>query len=341
MKKQQSFVPSAYIKAVKKGRKQLFRKSLIGVSGMAMLFIGIMSTSGYADYFVAQSAAAKGYEAAREAVLPSFKSYRLEPVPDPREQLNGDIVESVDETPAEEAPTEDSYYEAYTDYSFGDYGCNVLGLTVSGDIGTDYGYTSANYIRDTLDYYKGDESIKAILVEVDSGGGSPVAGDEIKTMLEEQTVPVIAQVRELAASAAYLSILSADRIFAHRYGSIGSIGVIIPYYDYTEYNHKEGIKYDPIKTGEYKDIANGERPLTKEERQILQEEIDFVYEGFIADVAKYRGMSVEKVRELADGKTWLAAKAMEEGLIDEVGGRPEVTAHLRETIGEEPVVCWQ
>lgn len=340
MKKQQNFAPSEYIKAVKKGRKQLLRRSLLGVSGMAMLLIGIMSTTGYAEYFITQSAAAKSYEAAREAVLPSFKSYRLEPVPDPREQLNGDLLEEVDDAAAEET-TEDAYYEPYTEYSFGEYGCNVLGLTVSGDIGTDYGYTSSNYIRDTLDYYKGDETIKAILVEVDSGGGSPVAGDEIKTMLEEQTVPVIAQVRELAASAAYLAILPADRIFAHRYGSIGSIGVIIPYYDYTEYNEKEGIKYDPIKTGEYKDIANGERPLTKEERQILQDEIDYVYEGFIGDVAKYRGLTVDKVRALADGKTWLAAAAMEEGLIDEVGGRPEVTAHLRETIGEEPVVCWQ
>lgn len=333
MKKQQSFAPSEYIKAVKKGRKQLLRKSLIGVSGMAMLFIGIMSTTGYADYFVTQSAAAKGYEVAGATTLPSHQSYTLPTVPDKQDNLNGDFEEAYID--------EESYYDYGDDDTFSDLGCNVLGISISGDLGTKEGDSTADYIRDTLDAYKANEDVLAILVEVDSGGGSPVAGDEVKDLLLDQSVPVVAQIREIGASAAYLSILSADRIFAHRYGSVGSIGVIYPYFDYSGKNEKDGIKYDPIKTGLFKDSGTSERPITAEERQIIQDELNFIYEGFISDVALYRGLTIDQVRVLADGKTWLANKALELGLIDEVGGSPEVSAYLRETIGEEPVVCWQ
>ena len=293
-----------------------------------------MSTTGYANYFITQSAAAKGYEAARAVVLPSYQSYTLEPVPDPREQLSGDFEETAQE--------DEEYVEGYYEYpDFEGLGCNVLGISISGELGTKTGDSTSDYIRDTLDAYRGNESVKAILVEVDSGGGSPVAGDQIKTLLDEQTVPVIAQIREIGASAAYLAILSADRIFAHRYADVGSIGVIISFYDYSGQNDKEGIKYDPIKTGLFKDTANGNNPLTAEERILLQEEINYIYEGFIGDVASYRGLSINEVRTLADGKTWLAYKAVELGLIDEVGGRPEVTSYIEKTIGEEPVVCWQ
>lgn len=334
MKNSQNFVPLEYINALKKRRARVFRRSALGVVAVVVIFVGVMSTSGYANYFVTQSAAAKSYEAARAVVLPSYQSYTLEPVPDPREQLNGDLEEPIEES--------EEYVEDYYDYSsFEELGCNVLGISISGELGTKTGDSTSDYIRDTLDVYRDNVDVKAILVEVDSGGGSPVAGDEIKTLLDEQTVPVIAQIREIGASAAYMAILSADRIFAHRYADVGSIGVIISFYDYSEQNDKEGIKYDPIKTGLFKDTATGDRPLTSEERKLLQAEIDYIYDGFVSDVALYRGLSISEVKALADGKTWQAHKAVEVGLIDAVGGRPEVTNYIKETIGEEPVVCWQ
>jgi protease-4 len=154
-----------------------------------------------------------------------------------------------------------------------------------------------------------------------------------------QTLPVIAQVREQGASAAYMAILPADMIFAHRWANIGSIGVIIYQYDYSESNDKAGIKYVPILTSPSKDIGSAERALTKEERAHYQAEVDFIYQGFLKDVATYRNLSIDKVKAVADGTTMLAHKAKEAGLIDEIGGEIEVKNYLRTTIGEEPVIC--
>lgn len=151
---------------------------------------------------------------------------------------------------------------------------------------------------------------------------------------------MIAQIREMGASAAYMAILPADIIFAHRWSSVGSIGVIIPLYDFTKFNEKQGIKYTPILTSPSKDAGTTDRALTKEERRAFQTEINYVYQGFMEDVAKYRGISLDKVRSVANGTTMLAYKAKEAGLVDEIGGRAEVLEHLRTTLGEEPVVCW-
>lgn len=332
MKQQSHFSPTRYLKVTTRQRRVLFARTALGSTTLVAVLMFAASLTGYGDYIQAGTVAAKGYDVAREAVLPSYRSYQLKPLPGPQQELNGSVIEDT-----EQAVDESDYY---SESGFGDNGCNVLGITISGDLGTKVGDSTSDYIRDTLDAYRGDVSVKAILVEVDSGGGSPVAGDEIKTLLEEQTVPVIAQIRELGASAAYLAILSADHIFAHRYADVGSIGVIIPYYDYSGQNEKDGIKYDPIKTGVYKDTASGNRPLSPEERQLLQDDINYIYEGFVNDVAKYRGLSVEQVKTLADGKVWLAHTAVELGLIDEVGGRPEVTKYLKNLIKEEPVVCW-
>jgi signal peptide peptidase SppA len=300
---------------------------------MSAIIIGIMSTTSYAQYFTTNFAqAAKQYVPQAE--------YRVVDRPDEREQAREEIEELVLEDDINSEDDEwGSYGEPYD--VIAENGCNVLGLSIYGEIGTDYGYTSANYFRDALELNRGDERIKAIIVDVDSEGGSPTAGDEIRILLEEQKVPVIAQVRELAASAAYMAILSADKIYAHRYGSVGSIGVIISHYDYTQYNAKEGIKYSPIMTGSFKDLGSPDRELTAEERAILQDQIDYIYEDFVKDVAASRNISYEKVKQIANGTTYMAHEAKALGLIDEVGGRKEVMEYLKKTINEEPVICWQ
>jgi protease-4 len=181
--------------------------------------------------------------------------------------------------------------------------------------------------------------VEAILVDVDSAGGSPVAGDEIATLLAEQTIPVIAQIREIGASAAYMAILPADYIFAHRFGSVGSLGIIIPLYDYSKSNEQEGIAYTPILTSPGKDMGTQERSLSKEERAILQAEVDYIYQAFLTDVADYRDMTAAQVSAVANGRTFLSHIAKEAGLIDAVGGRTEVMEYLQATIGAGPVVC--
>ncbi len=327
MKKVPGFAPQSYLKTVQSVRRSRFKQTAFIIFVVCLVVTSAVSATTYASSlsdFLRKS---------------SEPQYRIVNRPDEKPTVYEDIEEEVTTESSDEAYPEDEYYDEEYDY-IGENACNVLGISISGDLGTDYGDTSSDFVRDILAEYGNDERIKSILVSVDSGGGSPVAGDEIATLLDEQTVPVVAQVREIGASAAYMAILPADYIFAHRYGSVGSIGVIIPLYDYSKFNEREGIEYTPIKTSPSKDAGTPDRPLTKEERAALQQEIDFIYEEFVKDVAYYRNMSYERVKQVADGTTMLSHKAKEVGLIDAVGGKAEVTDYLRGITKEEPVVCW-
>lgn len=336
MNDKSNFSPHKYLKNVANPKQNKLKRTVTGVLTMLFIGIGIVSTAGYVDYFSVGLAEAGQRLERNNSFQPE---YQVVERPDERENTIEEIVSPAVKEDEEVFEEDEEYIEEDFDY-IGENGCNVLGLTISGEIGTDYGDTTSNSFRDTLEEHAYDERVKAILVDVDSGGGSPVAGDEIATLLKEQSVPVIAQVREVAASAAYMAILPADKIFAHRWGSIGSIGVIIPYYDFTELNDDAGIKYAPILTSPSKDIGSPDRALTKEERAMLQKEIDFIYNDFVRDVAEYRNLSIEKAFALADGNTLLAHKAREAGLVDEIGGRVEVTDYLRTIIDAEPIVCW-
>lgn len=235
---------------------------------------------------------------------------------------------------------QESENDDYYDY-IAEEGCNVLGLTLYGGIGTYDDYTSSNDIRTALEEYASHENIEAILVEVDSGGGSAVAGDEILHLLDEQIIPVVAHIRNMGASAAYMAILSADRIFTHPYGSVGSIGVMNTFFDYSEYNEKEGIKYVPVLSSPSKDSGTQDRTMTEQERQMYQSEVDYIYDGFVNSVAKYRNLTKEQVLKLADGNTYLGAAAKAAGLVDEVGGFKEVRNYIENLIDEPVKVCWE
>lgn len=303
MKTHHTLAPTAYLKTVAKRRQRHVQHVMYGTTACLLFIITALTTTSYGHAFMSSIAFAE-------------------------------------ETDTELAYDEEAYYDAYNIIT--ENGCNVLGLTVYGDIGTydgGYAFTSSNHIRSMLDYVQ-DTAIKAVLVEVDSSGGSPVAGDEIMQLLAEQPVPVVASIRELGASAGYMSILSADRIFMHKYGTVGSIGIIYPHYDYTEKNKQDGIKYEPIQSAPMKDAGSPDRPMTEAERAAIQAEIDYLFDGFVDSVAMYRNLSRVAVLESATGATFMAPEALKRGLIDEVGGIQEVRKYLSEEIGEPAVVCW-
>ncbi len=304
MKTNIKLAPEGYLSAVRKRRNKQVRRVLYGTSGLLLLIITFVSSTNYGQTLLSSIA----------------------------------LAQETDEEYYEEEYYDEGYYEDYDVMTEG--GCNVLGLSLYGDIYTTGTGASTNAISSYLETYGQHENLKAIVVDVDSGGGSPVAGDEILQLLEDQTVPVVAQIRELGASAAYMAILSADHIIAHPYSSVGSIGVIQIFYDYTKFNKKEGIEYIPIQSGPGKDAGTGERSLTREEIAQFQEEVDYLYDGFIDQVAFWRDLSRDAVLQAADGRTFMAPKALELGLIDEMGGSREVRAHLASQIGEEPVICW-
>ncbi len=181
--------------------------------------------------------------------------------------------------------------------------------------------------------------IKAIVLDVDSGGGSPVAGEEIARALIGSHMPTVALIRDVGASAAYEAAAGAERIFAHTSSLVGSIGITASYNDYTKYNDKEGITYVPLYVGDYKELGTPYAPLTKEGKQVLMDQLQKSYEAFVTTVATYRKLPYEDVRKLANGLAFDARFALDNHLIDEIGGRDEVRAYLATKIGEPAVLC--
>jgi protease-4 len=161
--------------------------------------------------------------------------------------------------------------------------------------------------------------IKAIIIRVNSGGGSAAASQEIFEELKKIKKPVVVSVGDICASGAYYISCAADKIVANRSSSIGSIGVIMQITNLEELYKKLGITYTTIKAGKYKDVGSPDRPLTDEEQGLLQEQTFKVYDQFINDVAQSRNIPVEKVKEIATGWVYLGTEALDLGLIDKIG----------------------
>jgi len=231
--------------------------------------------------------------------------------------------------------------------------CNVLGIELHGELTTyipptdtdEEGFalidsTASENIVYAINDAENDESIKAIIIEVDSYGGYPVAGEEVAIALKKANKPTIALIREGGASAAYMAASGADKIFASKNSDVGSIGVTMSYLDNTQQNFKEGLSYISLSSGKYKDTGNPNKSLSQEEKNLLMRDVNILHENFIKMVAENRNLDIEKVEKLADGSTMLGEMALQNGLIDQIGGMFEVKDYLKEKIGEDVEVCW-
>ena len=108
-----------------------------------------------------------------------------------------------------------------------------------------------------------------------------------------------------------------------------------------EKNKKEGIVYEQLSSGPFKDTFSPDKQVTDAERKLIQRDLDILRKDFVEQIAAYRRLPTEKVDALADGSTMLGAQALENGLIDAIGGSKEALAHLEEIIGEPVSLCWQ
>jgi protease-4 len=230
--------------------------------------------------------------------------------------------------------------------------CNVLGINLHGELYTyipeknsdelmsNKDVVASESIMSSIQQAQNDDDIKAIIIEVDSPGGYPVAGEEVANAIKESTKPVVAFIRQTGASAAYWAISSADKIFASKNSDVGSIGVTTSYLDNVSKNKKEGLTYVQLSAGKYKDAGNPDKPLTEDEKALIVRDLKIVHENFIQTIATNRNIPIEKVRAIADGSTVLGDKAKQLGLIDSIGGYSEVKKYIEEKIGEKPQVCW-
>ncbi len=220
-----------------------------------------------------------------------------------------------------------AFYEA--DLGISDGVCNVAVLPVEGEIWPYYGLTEAplivtpEAIETFLTTAEADDAIEAVLIEVNSPGGTPVAAERIAQRLRNSTKPVVGMIGDIGASGGYMIAAASDYLIASPMSMVGSIGVTMSYLEYSQQNEDEGIEYVELNTGKFKNSGSPEKPLTDEERELFQRDLDEIHNEFVNMIATYRSMPVEKVQAVADGSTLNGVRARDAGLIDEVGGRLE------------------
>lgn len=187
-----------------------------------------------------------------------------------------------------------------------------------------------------LDAMEKDSSIKAVIVRINSPGGTVAATQEIyeKIMkLRRKNIPVVASMGDVAASGGYYVAAACNHIVAN-YGTVtGSIGVIAYSPNLRRLFDKFGIEMNVIKSGKYKDILASHRDMTPEERSLLQQMIDSSYGKFVKDVADGRNMSENDIMKIADGRIMSGAAALENRLVDQTGTFEDAIAKARELAG--------
>jgi protease-4 len=182
-----------------------------------------------------------------------------------------------------------------------------------------------------------DDSIKAIILHVNTPGGGVAASQEIyqevKRIRDKKKKPIVVSIETVGASGGYYISSAATKIFANRGSIVGSIGVIAEWYNYGDLIHWAKLKDVVLKTGEFKDTGNPARDLTPAEREYMQRLIDNMFAQFIHAVAEGRKLKEEDVRSLADGKVWTGEQAKQLKLIDEFGDFRAAVEDTAKSIG--------
>lgn len=206
---------------------------------------------------------------------------------------------------------------------------NISGTIISGADSKDNifsqtsGVTSGSIMKQIREA-AADDSVKALVLRIDSGGGSATAaeevGRELKRFKEKTKKPIVATMGNTGASAAYwIAACASDKVYANATTLTGSIGVYMPYMNTEELFKKIGVTSNKIKSGPYKDIMSSDRPMIPEEQAILQNIVNEIYEQFVTTVAVGRKMEESKVKSLADGRVYTGLQAKNLGLVDEIG----------------------
>lgn len=192
-------------------------------------------------------------------------------------------------------------------------------------------------IIEQLGAFHEDSAIKAIVLRVDSPGGGVGPSQEIYDEVRriDADKPVVVSMGSVAASGGYYIAAPARRIFANPGTITGSIGVIMEFTNFEELLDKIGLRNQVIKSGKHKDIGSPVRPMTEEDRAILQALIDDVHAQFVESVATGRQLDVQTVRTLADGRIFTGRQARELGLVDELGNFDAAVRYAGELGGIE------
>jgi protease-4 len=200
-----------------------------------------------------------------------------------------------------------------------------LGLDVTGS------YT----IAETLKAVREDPRVGAVVIRVDSPGGSSMASDVIwrQVQLTAKAKTTVVSMGSVAASGGYYLAVPATRIFASPLSVTGSIGVFAGKADVSELLNRIGVDVEVYKTHDRADADSFFRPLASEEREALQQKVDQFYQLFLARVAEGRKLKKEAVHTVAQGRVWTGEQALAHGLIDELGGLRQAIAWAEKNAG--------
>lgn len=201
----------------------------------------------------------------------------------------------------------------------------VAVIYVEGQMVTDRnpgpGYTSSDSVMKELRDAQNDRNVKAIVLRINSPGGSPVAAQEIygQILKTKQVKPIVVSMGDMATSAAYYISAPCNKILAAPDTWTGSIGVIWTLQNRSEHYHQQGIEFYVAKSGEYKDIGTDWRGLTDKEKSYVNDLINETFNRFVDVVADARHMPRDEVLNLSDGRVFTGVRAGELGLIDGIG----------------------
>lgn len=203
-------------------------------------------------------------------------------------------------------------------------GEHIARLDVTGFIGDD------RRVHEALERTARDPQVRALIVAIDSPGGSVAGGEALHDALTRFAAgkPVVAVMGGTAASAGYMVALPAARVFARDSTVTGSIGVILQSFNAAELLQTLGVRPEAITSGPFKDQPSPFRPLTEEGRAALQRVVSDLHGQFVAMVAAGRRMPEDRVREVADGRVFTGRQAVALGLVDAIGGETEARAWL-------------
>ena len=202
---------------------------------------------------------------------------------------------------------------------------NIAIIKIEGTISSSpsfFGGADPDEILPLLKKARENPSIKAVVIRINSPGGQAGASQEIYREImrvREAGKPVVASLGDIATSGGYYVASAADKIVAEPGTLTGSIGAILIVPQLKELLEKYGIRFVIVKAGKFKDITSPFREITPQEKELLQRMLDDIHEQFIQDVAKGRGLNVEKIHKIADGRILTGKQAKELGLIDEFG----------------------
>ncbi|MCW1296738.1 MAG: signal peptide peptidase SppA [Candidatus Parvarchaeota archaeon] len=204
---------------------------------------------------------------------------------------------------------------------------NTMIIPIKGEItmsGTSSLFTSISNgddILEQIDQAAKNPNVKAVILDINSPGGTVVAVEQIVNKLKELNKTKVALIRETGASGAYWIASAADKIVADQFSILGSIGVTASYLEYSGLMERFNVSYVRIVSGEHKDIGSPYKKPTEKELTDLQDMVNAIHEKFVSDISKNRNLDINFVKNISDGSIFLGEKAKELGLIDYLGGK--------------------